>query len=93
MNANEIRIEIARLVKFTSLKTFGGLGLAPLCDRCGGSGRRARSQSRGTVCPKCSGNGKVMPEFTATLLEKVQQKVASGEVNAYLEQIAARKAK
>ena len=88
------KIEFAAAVNWTVKNVAGrlnALGLLATCTRCGGSGHYSYCQTHGTTCFGCGGSGKGLPKLTKTLVKTVQDKVAAGELNAYLALCQAKK--
>jgi hypothetical protein len=61
-----------------------GLGHGVVCGRCGGTGHHSYNPQHGTVCFGCAGRGQSMPRLTRTLLARVGEQVAAGELDVYL---------
>lgn len=61
------------------------LGEGQTCSRCCGGGHYSYCQMYGTTCFKCGGRGTVAPKITHALCERIEARVAAGELDAYLE--------
>lgn len=73
---------------------LAGLKLADTCTRCGGGGHYSYNQMYGTTCFKCHGSGYQDTKPTKALLAKCEAVAASGELDAYIQNmIDAAKAK
>jgi hypothetical protein len=69
---------------------LNALGHHETCTRCGGSGEYSYCQSHGTRCFKCGGSGKQAFRLTVRLLKQVEQQIADGEMEPYLERMRLR---
>lgn len=92
-----IRSEIAAILKTTEERLDArlvGLRIAPVCSRCGGSGRYSFNQIDGDRCYGCNGQGHVKPrsQDLPDLLKEARACVEDGRFDAYLATLAARKA-
>lgn len=63
-----------------------GLHIAPVCNRCGGSGSYSFNQIDGSRCYGCNGKGHVAPKARdmADMLEAAEAAVADGRFAAYM---------
>lgn len=69
---------------------INGLGLGTYCNRCGGSGHYSFNAMNGTTCFRCGGSRYELPKLTDKLYKALEQLVAEGKLQPYLEQVRAR---
>lgn len=67
-----------------------GLGMGDVCSRCYGSGHYSFNPVNGTTCFKCLGAGFMAPKLTNKLYAALEPIVASGKLDAYLDEVRAR---
>lgn len=90
------RAEIAAILKTTEANLAArlvGLKIAPVCGRCGGSGRYSFNQIDGSRCYGCNGKGHVAPHDNdlPAMLEAALKASEDGRLAAYLEFLTARR--
>jgi hypothetical protein len=69
-----------------------GLRIAPVCGRCGGTGRYSFNQTDGDRCYGCNGQRYVAPKESdlPSILEAARECVADGRLEMYLKSLASR---
>lgn len=86
---SNIRNEIATVLKTTEANVDArlvGLKIAPVCGRCGGSGRYSFNQIDGDRCYGCNGKGHVKPaeRELGDILHAAEDCAKDGRLDAYL---------
>lgn len=90
------RSEIAAILRTTEKNLDAravGLKIAPVCERCGGSGSYSFNQIDGDRCYGCNGKGHVRPtdRDLPALMEAAKAAAADGRLDQYLRLLEARK--
>lgn len=85
-----IRTDIAAVLKTTETNVDArlvGLKIAPVCGRCGGSGRYSFNQMDGDRCYGCNGKGHVKPTEgqLGDMLVAAEECATDGRLAAYLD--------
>lgn len=87
---NVVEMSDAKRRKTVLQARIVGLGMGDMCSRCHGSGHYSFNPVNGTTCFKCLGAGFMAPKLTNKLYAALEPIVASGKLDAYLDEVRAR---
>lgn len=87
---NVVEMSDAKRRKSVLQARIVGLGMGDACSRCHGSGHYSFNPVDGTTCFKCLGAGFMAPKLTNKLYAALEPIVASGKLEAYLDEVRAR---